>query len=555
LHFAESLLDKNSKIQSLELSTVCKYPKEVFPKDVIDFRSFLDKKQNNKTELLQSLQFLARCLYEQYEKKVLILVDEFDKPVNNFLMIQKNFFTKREEAINIAALISDLVGANSKDNTHVKQIIITGILNSEIREQSSQMNNFRQFGLTSDQMTNCFGFISEEIYWLLDQTFNFNNSPNLKQHLFDKLKEMYNGVVNINKQELFTPYSVITCLSDLISRIKNTNNISDFTCISFWTQTETTSILKNFAEFALDHQPLQSIFDKLLDISIEKEVEFPCKIGEPLHAILSSDLKDRSVFERLVFHYLFNSGYITMSQKQPRKYRIPAKEVQDEFIENIQNLWISNYFEEDAWNSVMMEAKKLEFSMDDLSQLEECLVKSVNMTKKHQFKMNESVFEKILYFIFAHSKKNANNYWFGTQIHSGTGFLDVLSANLKKFDLYELKFLEDGTGAKTEEILKEAFNQIREKCYIAVIADYIEEKKFKNITMIRLIPMVLFKVRSEGEYLCKIGKIEEIDIETVKKLVEEWRENKPKKENKLKKRNYKQVNEEMKDEGIEKRMK
>ncbi len=137
-----------------------------------------------------------------------------------------------------------------------------------------------------------------------------------------------------------------------------------------------------------------------------------------------------------------------------------------EFIENIQNLWISNHFEEDAWNNVMMEAKNLEFAMDHLIQLKECLEKSVNMARKHHFKMNESVFEKILYFFFANSKKNANNYWFGTQIHSGTGFLDVLSAILKKFDLYELKFLEVGTCAKTEEILEEAFNQIRKNAIL-----------------------------------------------------------------------------------------
>ena len=352
-------------------------------------------------------------------------------------------------------MISDLVGTFSKDNIHVKQMIITGILNSEIQDPgSSPMNNICKFGLISDIMTDCFGFFSEEVDWLLDQTFNFENSPNLKQQLFEKLKEMYNGMLDINKQELFTPDSVINCLSNLIARIKN-KNTSDFTFISFSTQTETTSVLKIFAEFTYDplNQQLQPIFDKLLDISIQKEVEFPCKIGEPLHAILSSDLKERRVFERLVFHYLFYSGYITMSQKQPIKYKIPAKEVQGEFIEQIQNFWIYNHFEEDVWNRVMMEAKKLDFSMDDLTQLEECLKKSLNMPKKQQFKMNESVFEKIIYCIFAHSKKNANKYWFVTQIHNEKGFLDVLSAILGKFDLYELKFLEDGPGEKTDEIL------------------------------------------------------------------------------------------------------
>ena len=85
-----------------------------------------------------------------------------------------------------------------------------------------------------------------------------------------------------------------------------------------------------------------------------------------------------------------------------------------------------------------------------------------------------------------------------------------------------------------------------------MIADYIEEEEFKNITTIRLIPMVLYKVRSEGEYLCKIGQVEEIDIKKVKELVQEWRKNKQKKEAKMKKKNYQEVSNELEVEGTEK---
>ena len=274
--------------------------------DLKKLKAYYNGERVEEAPLAQSIKFLSDLLKEYYGRKVFVLVDEFDKPVNDILS-RGNFLEKIEEAKKTAKIVSDIIAPCSKGiSPSTKQIVLTGILNSEVQEGSSEINNLYKEGVMTGQLASYFGFNDEEVNWVLEQAFIFKN--NYKELLFDQLKYWYNGQVIGQNMEVFTPSSVMRYLLDLKNISQElANKMPKFE--PYWTSTETTLILKSFAKISRD-KGHSEVLEKLIKISYGDEVEYNMDTKSSLYSILSNDLELDSNFEQLVFHYLLRSGYI-----------------------------------------------------------------------------------------------------------------------------------------------------------------------------------------------------------------------------------------------------
>lgn len=448
-------------------------------------------------------------------------MDEFDKPVNAILS-RGNFLEKIEEAKQIAKIVSDIIAPCSKGiSPSTKQIVLTGILNSEVQEGSSEINNLYKEGVMTGQLASYFGFNDEEVNWVLEQAFIFTN--NYKELLFDQLKYWYNGQVIGQNMEVFTPSSVMRYLLDLKNISQElANKMPKFE--PYWTSTETTLILKSFAEISRD-KGHSEVLEKLIKISYGDEVEYNMDTKSSLYSILSNDLELDSNFEQLVFHYLLRSGYITQSTAVNNRYKLPAKEVEKIFKMQIQNYWLKEIVFKGTWNEFEQLAKALDFYNDDVEVIREAIAELANIAKKGLDTLNESTFEKILFTAFTYSK-GASQYKIATQASSGEGFLDVVIYFSDRADIYELKFDSKGTVYNVDTTLKSAFDQIYKTNYMATVMHKIKEEKSKiSVESIKLIPMLLHKMGSEANYQCQVGEVKEHAIKEAIEISQERTDN------------------------------
>ena len=148
-------------------------------------------------------------------------------------------------------------------------------------------------------------------------------------------------------------------------------------------------------------------------------------------------------------------------------------------------------------------ASSINFYQDDLKVNAKNIEKLINLAKKGLEELNERTFGSIIFAAFINSK-NSINYKIG--LSSGNGYLDIIMYFHDRADIYELKFILRSTIYNAEKTLQEALGQIHKKKYMSTVIERINGEESKNgINSIRLIPMLLCKMSSEGDYQCKIG--------------------------------------------------
>ena len=151
-------------------------------------------------EYESSLQFLSRLLYEHTGKKVYILLDEYDTPIN------KAYVHECYEACR--SFLAAMFGQAFKGNDFLESGLITGILKIAKASLFSELNNLKVYTMLDDaRYTQYFGFTEAETDDLLDRA----KLPQ-KAH---ELKEMYNGY-NLEGYTLYNPFSIVSFISNLL---------------------------------------------------------------------------------------------------------------------------------------------------------------------------------------------------------------------------------------------------------------------------------------------------------------------------------------------------
>ena len=386
---------------------------ESFNKDL--FESYINK--NVKTESLKdTLKFLTRILYEKYNKKVVVLIDEYDAPLvsayhNKYYEKAKDFFKTFYSSV-------------LKDNVYLQMGVMTGIIRVIKAGIFSDLNNLNTYTILSDFYPNCYGLTEEEVKKALIDY-------NLEYEMGD-VKDWYDGY-RFGKSEVYNPWSILNFLHAKELR-------------AYWVDTSGNDLINDVLKIVRKDiiRDLKKLFD-----------------GEGLKQNLSgtSDLS-RLLSEEEIWELMLFSGYLTVEEKIDEDYyilRLPNKEVRRLF----KRTFIERYFGRGNKLIDLMEALTENRIEDYEETLQDILLKSVsyNDTKKG----NEAFYHG---FILGMSLYLEGEYIVKSNIESGLGRYDVsIEPKNKNKRGYILEFKATDNVDKLEEISKEALKQIEEAKY------------------------------------------------------------------------------------------
>ena len=381
--------------------------------------SILKKIINKEVELeglKSSLKFLTKILYEKYNKKVVVLIDEYDAPLvsayhNKYYEKAKDFFKTFYSSV-------------LKDNPYLQMGVMTGIIRVIKAGIFSDLNNLNTYTILSDFYLNCYGLTEEEVKKsLIDY--------NLEYEMGD-VKDWYDGY-RFGKSEVYNPWSILNFLHAKELR-------------AYWVDTSGNDLINDVLKIVRKDiiRDLKNLFD-----------------GEGLKQNLSgtSDLS-RLLSEEEIWELMLFSGYLTVEEKIDEDYyilRLPNKEVRRLF----KRTFIEKYFGRGNKLIDLMEALTENRIEDYEETLQDILLKSVsyNDTKKG----NEAFYHG---FILGMSLYLEGEYIVKSNIESGLGRYDVsIEPKNKNKRGYILEFKATDNVDKLEEISKEALKQIEEGKY------------------------------------------------------------------------------------------
>ncbi|ASG29904.1 hypothetical protein CBG60_00520 [Fusobacterium animalis] len=367
-------------------------------------------------ELTTTLKFLTKILYEKYNKKVVVLIDEYDSPlvsayINGYYKKAKNFFKTFYSIV-------------LKDNNYLQMGILTGIIRVIKAGIFSDLNNLSTYTILSDNYTDSYGLTEEEV------------EKSLKdyglEYEISKVKDWYDGY-RFGNSEVYNPWSILNFL-----RFKELR--------AYWVDTSgndlINDVLKKITKDTV--RALERLFN-----------------GEGLRQNISgtSDLS-KLLDENELWELLLFSGYLTIEEKIDQKnyiLRLPNKEVKELFKDS----FLERYFGRGNKLSDLMEVL-IENRIDEYEEkLQEILLTSVsyNDTKKG----NEAFCHGLIMGMGLYLE---GEYITKSNIESGLGRYDFsVEPKNKNKRAFIMEFKSTDSVEKLEEVSKEALEQIEAKKY------------------------------------------------------------------------------------------
>ena len=390
-------------------------------------------KEEGIENLKEALKVLVKILYKKYNKKVVILIDEYDSPlvsayINGYYGKAKDFFKTFYSTV-------------LKDNNYLQMGVLTGIIRVIKAGIFSDLNNLRTYTILSDDYTDSYGLTEEEVEKSL-------NDYGIGQEI-SKVKDWYDGY-KFGDSEVYNPWSILNFLQDKELR-------------AYWVDTSGNDLINNVLK--MKNKNIITALERLFN-------------GEGLRQNLSgtSDLSkilsNDEIWELLLF-----SGYLTIEEKIDQDnyiLRLPNKEVKSLF----RKTFIETYIARGSKLSFLMESL-VENKIEDYEEnLQEILLTSVsyNDTKKG----NEAFYHGLIMGMGLYLE---GEYITKSNIESGLGRYDFLiEPKNKSKRAFIMEFKSTDSVEKLEEVSKEALKQIEDKKYdISLKQNGIKEITFIGI--------------------------------------------------------------------------
>ena len=239
-----------------ELENIIKIDNIDLPTDLRRFQAYFNGQIRAEAPLEESISFLCESLYKHYGKKILILVDEFDKPVISVLpSLMENITNSKASKqcqdfmIYVAKTATSLISAVIKGEEIEYQVILTGIFNTLDKCLSSSVNGVSEIPIAvaqnGEKVATYFGFDDADIQTICNLVLKDEIDADLKKKLQDKLKYWYNGQ-NICGKNMYIPSSVMEYFK-ILYRSDIEEQLPKFK--TFWEHTQTTNLLKPILKY------------------------------------------------------------------------------------------------------------------------------------------------------------------------------------------------------------------------------------------------------------------------------------------------------------------
>ena len=277
-------------------NVVIQFP-ELFTSDHVDQadKTILNELKFLKSDLSQlklSLKTISNCLYKHYHQKVIILIDEYDVPLQS--AYNHNYYDEMVD------FLRSVFSSSLKTNIALEKGIMTGCLRISKESIFTGLNNFSSYSILDDISSEYFGFTTEEVKQLLIDY-------ELDQYK-DELKEWYDGYL-FGKYEIYNPWSTL-------SYIKNKSYNHDFKPVSYWANTSSNDLVVNYIQNG--DEALHEEFEQLIN-------------GHSLIKYIKPELTYREMDNiNNIYSFLLLTGYLkAINDLGDNRYElvIPNKEV------------------------------------------------------------------------------------------------------------------------------------------------------------------------------------------------------------------------------------
>ncbi len=385
-------------------------------------------------ELLKdSLQTLSQLLQRHYGQSVIILVDEYDVPLDK--AYQSGYYDSMVELIKV------LFGNAFKTNDSLKFAVLTGCLRISKKSIFTGLNNFKVYTIKDVRYNEYFGFTDTEVRQMLEY-YGLSNQ-------YDAVKEWYDGYM-FGNLGIYCPWDVINYCGDLrdgsVSEPQN-----------YWVNTSSNDIIRKFIDRA--------------DATTKDEIEQLIN-GEHVRKLIHQELTYRDLDSDIdnLWSLLFTTGYLTQDGEDGdgiSSLAIPNREIHWIYTQQIRS-WFKDETKKDSHK---LEAFCRAFIENDITAIENGFTSYLNETisvrdtyvKKE---MKENFYHGILLGLFG----NMHTWTVRSNAESGEGYSDI-SVEIKNEKIgivIELKYAEN---ASFDAACQEAMKQIRERNYEEKLID------------------------------------------------------------------------------------
>ena len=408
------LLEKNLEILSSDqLSDTTK-----------DILNKLHNRSSSAEDLKISLRVITNALYTYYQQKVIVLIDEYDVPLQ--AAYQNSYYEEMVE------FLRSVFSSALKTNDALEKGVMTGCLRISKESIFTGLNNFTAYSVLNNISSESFGFTELEVKQLL-------KAYNLSEKM-DEVKEWYDGYQFGNK-EIYNPWSTLMY-------VKNITQDVSFKPISFWANTSGNDLIVKYIQNG--DKKLRKEFDVLMS-------------GQSLIKYIKPELTYREMDNiNNIYSFLLLTGYLkVIKDRGENQYElvIPNKEVYEIYKQSFMS-----YFEDYTTSRkgelyqelVDGDAKKVNLLLNDI------LLRSISY-----FDNQESFYHGFLVGLL-------NDYEVVSNRESGNGRFDVcvLPENI----LGTVVLIECKHSISEDDLIddaKEGARQIVEK-------KYLEEHRFKK---------------------------------------------------------------------------
>ena len=407
----------------------------VSEEDKLEFQK-IKKRIAEPKEYNSAVKLLSKCLQKVYQKNVIILIDEYDVPLEN--AYHEGFYN------DMTNLIRNCFESALKTNPSLEFAVLTGCLRVSRESIFTGLNNLKTYSITKNKFSQYFGFTQEEMQEIL-QTFS------LEQYA-GTIAKWYDGY-RFGLTEIYNPWSVLNCIDSYLQ-----NDM--VACEPYWSNTSSNRIVKRLIEES--NERTKSMVEELIN-------------GTPIHTQIFEDVTYGTidVNQDYIWSFLLFTGYLkiisceTIGDETYYDMVIPNVEIKSIYKNTIRS-WFIDHINRDSRTDILESVIHA-----DAEKLEDLLCTWLTNTISC-FDEQENYYHGFVTGLVS----GFNGYMVVSNRESGNGRFDLVVKQRSRW--HHAAILEFKVVEKYNQMTKaceDALNQIEEKDYEASLRD----EQYENI--------------------------------------------------------------------------
>ena len=384
--------------------------------------------------LMRSIRTLSELLQKHFEKKTIILIDEYDVPLAK--ANEEGYYEQ------MMLLIRNLFEQALKTNDSLYFAVLTGCLRVAKESIFTGLNNPKILSITTVRFDEYFGFTDAEVREML-KYYGLEDR-------YDTVKEWYDGY-RFGNVDVYCPWDVISYVDDL-------TDDPDIPPKDYWSNTSSNDVVRHFIE-------------KIGDGLTKSEIEM-LAAGETVTREIHEELTYNRLYDSIdnIWSVLFMTGYLTQRGKPDGngiRLTIPNREIRKIFTGQIMEMFKAQAGRDGAALNAFCNALKSGNAEEAERLFESYLGRTVSIRDTFVRKpTKENFYHGILLGILGFK----DGWFIRSNQEAGDGYADIL-IKIESEDIgiiMEVKYAEDGDY---DSVCRRALEQIRKKDYTAVLEE------------------------------------------------------------------------------------